>query len=59
MLKSPSILFFYEINAALRKVVVDDDVDIEDLRIEELKDKEELEDSKEEPSLEDLQRKED
>ena len=58
MLKSLHIIF-YETNAAPRKRVVDDDVDIEDLRIEELKDKEELEDSKEEPSLEDLQRKED
>ena len=51
-------IIFDETNAASRKDVVDDDVDIEDLRIEEPKEKEQ-EDNKEEPPLEDLQRKED
>ena len=50
---------FDETSATPRKgVVVDDDVDIEDSKIEEPKEKE-LENSKEEPPLEDLQRKED
>ena len=49
---------FDETNATSRKdVVVDDDVDIEDSKIKEPKEKE-LEDSKEEPPLKDLQRKE-
>ena len=49
---------FYKTNVAPRKVVCDDDVDIEDLKVEESKYKE-IEESKDEPSLEDLQRKED
>ena len=49
----------YETNATPRKgVVVDDDVDIEDLKIEEPKEKEH-EDSEEKPPLEDLQKKKD
>ena len=51
-------IVFYETNAAPRKgVMVDDDVDIENLRMEDLKEKEQ-EDSKEDPPLEDLQSKE-
>ena len=46
-------IIFYETNATPRKDVVNDDVDIEDLRIEEPKEKEH-EDSKEEPPLEDI-----
>ena len=50
---------FDETNATLRKgVVVDDDVDIENLNIEEPKENE-LKNSKEEPPLKYLQRKED
>ena len=57
-------VIFYETNVTLRKgVVVDDDVDIEDSKIKDSKIKEpkenELENSKEEPPLEDLQRNED
>ena len=48
-------IVFCETNVALKKVVYDD-VDIEDLKIEEPKDKE-LEKSKDEPPLKDLQRK--
>ena len=52
-------IIFDETSVASRNVVVDDDVDIEDLRIKKPKDKEELEGSKEEPPLEDLQREKD
>ena len=51
-------IIFHETNAASRKcVIVDDDVNIEDSRKEELKEKEQ-EYSNEDPPLEDLQRKE-
>ena len=50
---------FYETNVALRKgVIANDDADIEDQAVEEPKEKKQ-EDSKEDPPLEDLQRKED
>ena len=49
---------FYETNVAPRNVVYDDDTDIEDSKVEEPKEKE-LEKSKDEPPLEDLQRIED
>ena len=50
---------FNKTNATLRKgVIIDDDVDIEDLRIEDPKEKEH-EESKEDPLVEDLQRKKD
>ena len=51
-------IIFYETNATPRKDVVNDDVDIEDLRIEEPKENE-LEDNKKKPPLENLKRKED
>ena len=50
---------FYETNVALRKgVITNVDVDIEDQVVEEPKEKKQ-EDNKEDPPLEDLQRKED
>ena len=59
MIVKESIYFdFDKNNAAPRKVVYNDDVDIEDLKVKESKDKE-IEESKDEPLLEDLQRKED
>ena len=52
-------VIFYETNAAPKKgVIVDDDADIEDQNIEDPKEKKQK-DSKENPPLEDLQRKED
>ena len=52
-------VIFDETNIAPRKgVIANDDVDIEDQAIEEPKEKKQ-EDSKEDPSLEDLQRKKD
>ena len=52
-----SIHVFYETNVASRKGV-NDDADFEDQIVEKLKEKDQ-EDSKEDPTLEDLQRKED
>ena len=50
---------FDETNATSRKgVIIDDDVDIEDLRIKDPNEKEH-EESKEDPPLKELQRKED
>ena len=50
---------FYETNVAPRKgIIIDDEVDIEDQNIEEPKEKKQK-DSKEDPPLKDLQRKED
>ena len=50
---------FDETNVAPRKgIIVDDEADIEDQNVEEPKEKKQ-EDSKEDPPLEDLQRKED
>ena len=52
-------MLFYETNIAPRKgVITNDDADIEDQIVEESKEKKQ-EDSKEDPSLEDLQRKKD